>query len=117
MIGRIMALLAIFEVDARVPATPTDVDRKAFGLAVQTMLSETNGQGIPSVCEAVLHGEVNYTDLFSVRGQDAWEFCEKTRDRKRGPWEAECTMPGTEGLWACKVVSQDCPHLTSTGKN
>lgn len=105
MIAKMLYLIAVFGTDVRPPSEPTGDDYNSLRAAVNLMMSTTSGQGTPLVCHTLLHGAVNYDDLFSVRLQDPWDFCEKTRSRWANAEQAECTMPEEEGLWSCRDVS------------
>lgn len=55
-----------------------------------------------AVWEALLDGWLSLESLSKDPTQEAWDYCELTRDRRKGEWEVVCDM---ERSVACKNVS------------
>lgn len=104
MIAQVVRWLAVFAEDAGDVTPPTGKNGIAFRVAIDHAIEQLGEQGDPFVCHALAEGCCFASDLASVRTQDAWHFCERTRKPRYGDWGSRCRMPEQEDLWACEKV-------------
>lgn len=111
IIGTTVSLLAVFAPHQDVPGIAVGSDHDHFSRSITHMMDIDGPQGYPSVCEALLLGQVYPCHLDSVRLQDAWDFCEATRRPRDGVWKVVCTMPEDSSTWECPRVSSPLSGL------
>ena len=56
------------------------------------------------VCDGLFEGTLDLEQLVVSHAQEAWIYCEKTRDPAKADWDVVCETP-RGGDWICHRVS------------